>query len=406
MGPTATTGGLREAVRDIRRRPMRSSLTAGGIAIGVAALVLLGALAEKLGRLVEGGRDFATGQITVSGAGTGAVTGMMRGGLLSGEQLTALQEVAGVSVVAPVVMFPVAEAPAALPFTLAPLVFGVDVRALMLNARSAPPRVHSGRLFPQPDTDEVVLGSQVARFFGADTGSTITVRGRTFRVAGVLEPTLTGPDSFVFMPFATAQRLLIDSEPLLRRLVLAPGTRLLPIATAAAVFWAPGEEAETVAARIRAGVEHVSVVSPADAAGQLDRALAVLRGVIIGSGLVALLVASLAVTNTMFTAVVERRREIGLRRVVGATRRQVIGQLLLEATVLGLAGSVLGVLGGAAAVGVLNSVTERLGATVFLLTPRLALVALLFPAALAAAAGLWPAARAARLPPADALRYA
>ena len=396
---------LIEAVRDIRRRPLRSSLTAGGIAIGVAALVLLGALAEKLGRLVEGGRDFATGQITVSGAGTGAVTGMMRGGLLSADQLIALRAVPGVGVVAPVVMFPVAEAPAALPFTLAPLVFGVDVDALVLNGHSTPPRVRSGRLVPQAGTDEVVLGSQVARFFGADTGNTVTVRGHEFHVAGVLEPTLTGPDSFVFMPFATAQRLLIDSEPLLRRLALAPGSQLLPIATAAAVFWQRGEDPEALAARIRTSLAHVSVVSPADAEGQLDRALSVLEGIIVGSGLVALLVASLAVTNTMFTAVVERGREIGLRRVVGATRRQVIGQLLLEATVLGLAGSALGVLGGAGAVRGLNGVTERLGATVFLLTPRLALLAMFLPAGLAALAGLWPAWRAARLVPADAIRY-
>src|SRR5262245_18602860 len=127
--PSSTSMGdamtiLLEAVRNIRRRPLRSGITAAGIAIGVAALVLLGALAEKLGRLVEGGRHFATGQITVSGAGTGATTGMMRGGLLSADQLAALRTVPGVRAVSPVVMFPVAEAPAALPFTLAPLVFG------------------------------------------------------------------------------------------------------------------------------------------------------------------------------------------------------------------------------------------------------------------------------------------
>ena len=92
-------------LHDVRRRPVRSALTAAGIAIGVTALVLLGALAEKLGRLVEGGRDFATGQITVSGSGTGAVTGMTRGGLLSREQLAALGAVPGVALVAPVVAF-------------------------------------------------------------------------------------------------------------------------------------------------------------------------------------------------------------------------------------------------------------------------------------------------------------
>ncbi len=393
-------------LHDVRRRPARSALTAAGIAIGVAALVLLGALAEKLGRLVEGGRDFATGQITVSGAGTGAVTGMTRGGLLSREQLAALGAVPGVALAAPLVMFPVSDAPATLPFTLAPLVFGVDSAALEHNRRSPAPRVHSGHLVPSPGTDEVVLGSQVARHFRVDTDGTIAIRGKTFHVVGVLEPTLTGPDSFVVMPFATAESLLVESEPLLRRLAMVPGSTLLPIATAAAVFWAEGEDPEAVAGRIRERVGHVSVVSPADAAKQLDRALVVLNSVIVGSALVALVVASLAVTNTMFTAVLERRREIGLRRVVGATRGQVVGWLVTEAASLGVAGSLLGLLAGTLAVAGLNAAAERLGAPVFLVTPRLAVLAGVLPAALAALAGLWPAWRAARLPPTDAIRYA
>jgi putative ABC transport system permease protein len=263
--------------------------------------------------------------------------------------------------------------------------------------------VRSGKLVPEDD--EVVVGSQVARFYRVDAGGELTVRGTRFRVVGVLEPTLTGPDSFVFMRFPVAERLLIDSEPLLRRMVTVPGTRLLPIATAAAVFWQAGEDPEVVAGRIRAQLQNVSVVSPRDAAGQLDRAMLFLNGLIVGSAMVALLVASLAVTNTMFTAVVERRREIGLRRVVGATRGQVIGYLVREAVTLGVAGSVLGLVAGAATAHGLNLLTERAGASIFLVTPRLALAALALPAALAAVAGLWPAWRAARLTPADAMRY-
>ena len=142
-----------------------------------------------------------------------------------------------------------------------------------------------------------------------------------------------------------------------------------------------------------------------DAGRQIDRALTFLDSVIIGSALVALLVASLAVANTMFTAVVERRREIGLRRVVGATRRQVIGLLVTEAAALGVLGSALGLVAGAAGVAGLNVLTARLGSPIFLLTPRLALASAVFPALLAALAGLWPAWRAARLPPTEAVRY-
>jgi putative ABC transport system permease protein len=354
---------------------------------------------------VEGGRDFATGQITVSGAGTGALTGMTRGGLLSQDQIAELRTVPGVAFVAPIVMFPVSDAPASLPFTLAPLVFGIDVAALERNRKSPPPRVRTGKLFPETGSDEVVLGSQVARHFGVDTGGTIVIRGRTFRVAGVLEATMTGPDSFILMPFPTAESLLVESEPLLRRLAMVPGSHLLPIATAAAVFWADDADPEAVAARIRERVDRVSVVSPADAAKDLDRALVVLNSLIVGSGIVALVVASLAVTNTMFTAVVERRREIGLWRVVGATRRQVIAALVAEAASLGVVGSLLGLVVGTLAAAGLNAAAERLGAPIFLVTARLAVVATVLPATLAATAGLWPAWRAARLAPTDAVRW-
>ncbi|HEV7733072.1 MAG TPA: FtsX-like permease family protein [Candidatus Binatia bacterium] len=395
---------LAQAIRELRRRRLRSMLTAGGIAIGVATLVLLGALSEKVGRLVQGGRDFAAGQITVSGTGGSASSGMSRAGLIAGEQLAAVRAVAGVDVVAPIIVFPVAETPASLPFTLMPLVFGVDVALLEHNQVAPPPRIREGRFVEGPD--EVVLGSQVARHFGAGLGATITVRKHDFTVVGLLESTLTGPDSFVMMQFPTAQRLLIDTEPLLRKLVMVPGASVLPIATAAAVFWKTGEDPEAVAARIREQVPGISVMSPGEAAAQIDRALGVLNGIILGSGLIALLVASLAVANTMFTAVVERRREIGLRRVIGATRRQVVGQLLLEATILGLLGTAVGFGVGAATAGALNAVTERLGAPIFLVTMRLALVTALAPPVMAALAGLWPAWQAARLPPTEAIRYA
>ena len=397
---------VREVLRELRRRRVRSALTATGIAIGVAALVLLGALAEKMDRLVSGGRDFATGQITVSGAGSGGATGgMIRGALLSSDQLKALPQVDGVASVAPIVVFPLSDGPPPLPFTLAPMVFGVDMMLLWKNDAVPPPRVATGELIPKQDGSEVVIGSQVARSLGVGVGSTITVRGKTFRVAGIFEPTLTGPDSFVFMPFQTAESLLVESEPMLRKMALVPGSNVLPVATAAAVLWRPGQDPDALAARIREQVPNVSALGPREAEAQIDRALVFLRALIFGSAIVALVVAALAVANTMVTAVVERRREIGLRRVVGATRGQVVRQLVVEAAALGAAGALAGTIAGGLAATALNVVTERMGAQIFLLTPRLVLAAILLPSLLAAAAGFVPARRAARLVPADALRY-
>lgn len=397
---------LAHALRELRRRALRTTLTATGIAIGAAALVLLGALAEKTTRLIAGGRDFGAGQITVAGAGASAQTGMTRGTLLSAEQLDAVRAVPGVATVVPIALFPVDATPASLPFTLPPLVFGVDVAALFRNQSTPPPRAAEGVLVPDVAREEVVVGSQVARRYGLHVGDVLAVRGHDFHVAGILEPTLTGPDSFVFMPFPLAQRLLVDAEPMLRRMAQVPGARVLPVATAAAVFWPPGEDPEALAARIRAAVPGVTVMSPRETAAQVDKALVFLNALVVGAGLAALVVASLAVANTMVTAVVERRREIGLRRVVGATRRQVMRQLLAEAVTLGLLGGALGLAGGAAATHALNGLTERMGAPVFLLTPRLVAAALLLPPLLSALAGMLPAWRAARRPPTEALRWA
>jgi putative ABC transport system permease protein len=395
-----------DVVRELGRRRVRSALTATGIAIGVAALVLLGSLAEKMDRLVSGGRDFATGQITVTGAGGGgAPSGMMRGALLTAEQLQALPKIEGVAAVAPIVVFPAGDGPPPLPFTLAPLVFGADLETLWRNQAVPAPRVAAGRAMPKPDGSEVVLGSQVARSYGATVGSTITIRGREFAVAGILEPTFTGPDSFVFMPYPTAQSLLVESEPMLRRLALVPGANVLPVATAAAVLWDASQDPEALAARVRERMPGTSVLSPAEAREQIDRALVFLRALVVGSAIVALVVAALAVANTMVTAVVERRREIGLRRVIGATRGQVVRLLVTEAAALGAIGALVGTIAGVAAALALNVVTERLGAPIFLVTGRLVAGAMLLPAVLAGIAGVVPARRAIRLTPAEALRF-
>lgn len=397
---------VRVAFRELGRRRVRSALTAAGIAIGVTALLLLGGLAERLIHLVGGGRDFASGQISVSGAGTGALSGMSRGALVTGEQLLALEKVPGVTAVAPIVMFPLGDAPASMPLGVPPLVFGVDAAALFGSGRNhgvPPPTVASGRLTPAPNSNEIVLGSQLARRFGVSTGGQLTVRGKQFTVVGVLAPTLTGPDSFVFMPFGTAEQLLLDTEPVLRKLALVPGASMLPIATAAAVFWGDGDP-EAVSARIREALPQLTVVSPADAGVQIDRALAVLTGMIGGAAVAALLVAALAVMNTMFTAVLERQRSIGLLRAVGATRAQVIHQLIVEAGVLGAIGAGLGVLAGGTVAGVVNRVTADSTGASFLLTPRLLAAAVAMPPLLAMLSGWWPARRAAHLPPTEVLR--
>ena len=121
-------------------------------------------------------------------------------------------------------------------------------------------------------------------------------------------------------------------------------------------------------------------------------------------GVVALIVGTFSVVNTMTMAVSERTREIGVKRALGATRRRIRRDVLAESALLAALGGVGGlVLGVLVALGLNSATVASTGTSLFLVTPRLLAGALAFAVALGIVGGLWPARHAARLDPATAL---
>ena len=146
----------------------------------------------------------------------------------------------------------------------------------------------------------------------------------------------------------------------------------------------------------------VNVSQPSAALVARADAQSALNGLFLGLGAVALLVGGVGVANIMVISVLERRSEIGLRRALGATRRNIRTQFLLEAILLALLGGTVGV-----AVGTLATAIYATAKHWAIIVPPLAWAGG-FGAAIAigAIAGLLPALRAARLSPTDALRTA
>ncbi|MEU8800870.1 ABC transporter permease [Spirillospora sp. NPDC048819] len=236
----------------------------------------------------------------------------------------------------------------------------------------------------------VVLGDQAAGRLGLDrAGGQVWIGGRWFTVLGVLRPAELAPeiDRSALVGWDAAERYLgFDGHP----------TTIYERSADASVGDVRNVLARTVSPE---HPEEVEVSRPSDALEARAAADGAFTGLLLGLGAVALLVGGVGVANTMVISVLERRREIGLRRSLGATRGQVRVQFLAESLLLSAFGGAAGVALGAAV-----TAGFALWKGWPPVVPAWALGgALAATLAIGTVAGLYPAMRAARLPPTAAL---
>ncbi len=271
-----------------------------------------------------------------------------------------------------------------------------------------------GREIDPGSQGEVVLGSNVDKEFNKKVGDTIDLPIRpsgakpdfvnhTFKVVGVLNPTRTAPDSFAYLNIADGQMLMKDALPVAIRDTVDVST----ITEGVDVYAAPGTsiaQLDKIADAINNQVAGVKATRPSDLVNSFKSGGAIFTAITTAAALLALVIGGLSVVNTMFMAVAERVREIGLKKAVGATTFNIMGEFLLEATFIGLVGGLLGYGLGVLITVIANGTTPVGQPTLFLVTVNLTILAIGFATALGAVAGVLPAWRAARMDPVIALR--
>jgi putative ABC transport system permease protein len=397
-----------ELLRNIWRRKLRSALTISGIVIGVFALTTMGALAENFNALIDGGVQYFGSSIQVGPPDGQAAN------LLPMAKIDEIKKIDGVQAAFPGYSFQ------AKPGGTFVVSFGVPDTIVASdpdenNYSALKLTFSSGRNVTSSSRGEVALGYTIAKEFKKQVGDTIDLPVRpadakpdfvnhTFKVVGLINETKTAPDSFAYINIADGQMLLGDSLPASLRSTIDT----TQITEGISVYGKSGSslsDLDKIADSINTQVAGVKATRPSDLVNAFKAGGQTFTAITVAAAVIALIVGGLSVINTMFMAVSDRVREIGLKKAVGATTANIMSEFLIEATLIGVIGGLIGYGLGVLLVVIRNTVFPAAdGSTLFLITPTLTAVALGFAAVLGAGAGVFPAWRAARLDPVIALR--
>ncbi len=264
-------------------------------------------------------------------------------------------------------------------------------------------KVEFGGFFTPSDGEHVaVLGKGLASRLFTDTaplGQKLTYRGQEFTVAGVFSLFPAAPFSLeanyneaIFIPY-TAATSLLGSAPRMNQLFVQakPGTDVQKLAP----------KLQKAISEAHGGADDVTVFVAGSMRASVEPALRLLTLMTVCMAIVALVVGGVGIMNMMLVSVTERIHEIGLRKAIGATNKQILRQFMTEAFALCVVGAIVGVFAALAAVGLLRAYTSLAPVIVWPVVFAAPLVALLTGVFF----GAIPALKAARMDPIEALRH-
>ncbi len=401
---------VRIALRGLRANRLRSALTMLGIIIGVASVILLVALGNGVQSSVNEKIEPLANLITVVPS-VGNVPGGSAPKDLIDADVAALQDPALSREIATVI--PATTGKGLIEgdsYRFRANIAGSTERWLEVNNQD----MAAGTFFDEAQVRStakvVVLGPSVASYlFGDDPAAslskTVRINRQTFRVIGVMQSVGEPGDSAAVMPLNTARRYIFGGGDKVNQIIVqATQANAVPAAEDSVIRVL--SDRHRIKDSAKRDFEVQSLRSRLDTFNQVLRILTLFTAAVAA---ISLVVGAIGVLNIMLVSVTERTREIGIRKAIGATRRAILEQFLIESLVLAGLGGAIGVLAGVGLSVLGANIAPAFGPTFATFAPAVTIPSVVLSFAISLAIGLvaggYPANRAARLRPIEALRY-
>jgi putative ABC transport system permease protein len=398
------------AFKNLRHRLSRSLLTLLGIAIGIMAIISLLALGEGMQQAVTGELSSLSDVIIVSTGGGGFSSFGGGGSTSTGEYFTQ-RDIAGIERLQGIKEVSTQLSGVGLAEyngkTTVLSLTGMEVSVMKLQYASQ--NLEAGGFLNEGEQNKIMIGNSIAHdTFDADisVGGRIKINGEKFFVSGIFGKQGfggTSSDSIVLMNSRDFQKLTGQSNISLIYL------RVYNV-----------NDAESIATTIQTTIngnhgkkDFATATTMTSILKTVQNIIGILQLVLVGIASIALVVASIGIMNTMLTSVMERTREIGIMKAIGATTRDIMSIFIIEGVLMsgvgGIIGIILGVFGSQALTLILGSFMSMGGGSSFQLVPIITITSVVLAIAVSLIVGvlssLYPAWRAARMSPIEAVRY-
>lgn len=386
------------AFENLKQRKIRSWLTILGIVIGISAIVALISLSQGMSNAIEeqfksfGARNLRIVPGSLQGPPIG-IQGLTEKDVETAERLGFAEYVTPV-----LIRMAQVEHNDEKQFLIT---YGYDTKTAEISFKDINLNTAEGRIFGKQDLGVAVIGYSLSdrSVFEKNLriNEKIVINGKNFKVIGVLEKQGNDRDKMIYVPLEDG-----------REIFDAP-TEVNAILVKVSEGYDMDKAVETAKKDFKKDRknENFEIITPKDIINRINSILGIINFVLVSIAAISLVVGGLGIMNSMFTSVLERTKEIGVMKAIGAKNSSITILFLIESGLIGMVGGVLGVGLGLGIAKMVEIGAAAAGFSLIKIVPDPLVVfgSLGFAFFLGVASGVLPAIRAANMKPVDSLRY-